>query len=269
MKKLKLFTTALALALAGNAAAQSEIYPQHFDLNEVTLLDGPVKTMLETNNEHLLQYDADRLMTPFIRQAGLSKKSSSKYYGWEEKHPNFRNWGGDAGFDLSGHVGGHYVSALALAYAATSDASMKALLKERMDYCLNIMKDCQDAYKNNTAGLKGFIGGQPLNHIWTGLYAGDLTEFRKSGGWVPFYCQHKVLAGLRDAYLYTGSSLAKELFKGLSDWSVNLVSKLSTDQMQQVLGWEHGGMNETLADAYKIFGDRNISLLPRSTAIST
>ena len=256
MKKLKLFTTALALALAGNAAAQSEIYPQHFDLNEVTLLDGPVKTMLETNNDHLLQYDADRLMTPFIRQAGLSKNSSSKYYGWEEKHPNFRNWGGDAGFDLSGHVGGHYVSALALAYAATSDASTKTLLKERMDYCLNIMKDCQDAYKNNTAGLKGFIGGQPLNHIWTGLYAGDLTEFRKSGGWVPFYCQHKVLAGLRDAYLYTGSSLAKELFKGLSDWSVNLVSKLSTDQMQQVLGWEHGGMNETLADAYKIFGDK-------------
>ncbi|MDO5481799.1 MAG: glycoside hydrolase family 127 protein [Bacteroidaceae bacterium] len=255
MKKLKLFTTALALALAGNAAAQSEIYPQHFDLNEVTLLDGPVKTMLETNNDHLLQYDADRLMTPFIRQAGLSKKSSSKYYGWETKHPSFSNWG-LSDWSLEGHVGGHYMSALALAYAATNDATMKAKMKERLDYCLAIMKDCQDAYANNTKGLKGFIGGQPINQIWTGLYAADLTEFSKYGGWVPFYCQHKVLAGLRDAYLYAGSDLAKELFRGLSDWSVNVVSNLSTSQMQQVLGWEHGGMNETLVDAYKIFNDK-------------
>ena len=195
-KKLLSVTLASSLLFATGANAQSEIYPQHFDLSEVTLLDGPMKTMMEVNDELLLKYDTDRLLTPFIRQAGLSKDPSSKYYGWEEKHPNFRNWGGDAGFDLSGHVGGHYVSALALAYAATNDADMKEKMKERLDYCLNIMKDCQAAYKNDTKGLKGFIGGQPLNHIWTGLYAGDLTEFRKSGGWVPFYCEHKVLAGL-------------------------------------------------------------------------
>ena len=252
---ITLATTALTFH-SSPVAAQSEIYPQHFDLEEVTLLNGPMKTMMETNDKLLLEYDADRLMTPFIRQAGLSKDASSKYYGWEEKHPNFPNWGGDAGFDLSGHVGGHYVSALALAYAASHDANMKAQMKEKLDYCLNIMKDCQDAYKDDTQGLKGFIGGQPLNHIWTGLYAGDITQFRRSGGWVPFYCQHKVLAGLRDAYLYANSPLAKELFRGLSDWSVNVVSKLTDDQMQQVLGSEHGGMNETLVDAYKIFGDK-------------
>ena len=248
-------TTALALH-SSPAAAQSEIYPQHFDLQEVTLLEGPMKTMMETNDRLLLEYDADRLMTPFIRQAGLSKDTSSKYYGWEEKHPNFPNWGGDAGFDLSGHVGGHYISALALAYAASNDAGTKAKMKEKLDYCLAIMKDCQDAYKDDTKGLKGFIGGQPLNHIWTGLYAGDITEFRRSGGWVPFYCQHKVLAGLRDAFLYADSQVGKELFRGLADWSVNLVSNISDEQMQQVLGSEHGGMNETLVDAYKIFGDK-------------
>ena len=255
-KKFLSVALASSLLFAERATAQSEIYPQHFDLSEVTLLNGPMKTMMETNDELLLKYDADRLMTPFIRQAGLSKNPSSKYNGWEEKHPNFPNWGGDAGFDLSGHVGGHYVSALALAYAATNDANMKARMKEKLDYCLNIMKDCQDAYKDDTKGLKGFIGGQPLNHIWTGLYAGDITQFRRSGGWVPFYCQHKELAGLRDAYLYTGSPLAKELFRGLSDWSVNVVSNINDEQMQQVLGSEHGGMNETLVDAYKIFGDK-------------
>ena len=158
-KKFLSVALASSLLFAERATAQSEIYPQHFDLSEVTLLNGPMKTMMETNDELLLKYDADRLMTPFIRQAGLSKNPSSKYNGWEEKHPNFPNWGGDAGFDLSGHVGGHYVSALALAYAATNDANMKARMKEKLDYCLNIMKDCQDAYKDDTKGLKGFIGG--------------------------------------------------------------------------------------------------------------
>ncbi len=148
-KKFLSVALASSLLFAERATAQSEIYPQHFDLSEVTLLNGPMKTMMETNDELLLKYDADRLMTPFIRQAGLSKNPSSKYNGWEEKHPNFPNWGGDAGFDLSGHVGGHYVSALALAYAATNDANMKARMKEKLDYCLNIMKDCQDAYKDD------------------------------------------------------------------------------------------------------------------------
>lgn len=254
-KKLLSIAWAASFLLATEAVAQSEIYPQHFDLSEVTLLNGPMKTMMETNDELLLKYDADRLMTPFIRQAGLSKDKSSKYYGWETKHPSFSNWG-LSDWSLEGHVGGHYVTALSLAYAATNDADMKAKMLERLNYCLDIMKDCQDAYQNDTKGMKGFIGGQPINQIWTGLYAKDLTEFRKYGGWVPFYCQHKVLAGLRDAYLYTGSKLAKQLFQGLADWSVNVVSKLSDEEMQQVLGWEHGGMNETLADAYKIFGDK-------------
>ena len=83
-------TTALTFH-SSPVAAQSEIYPQHFDLSEVTLLDGPMKTMMETNDKLLLEYDADRLMTPFIRQAGLSKNASSKYNGWEEKHPNNPN----------------------------------------------------------------------------------------------------------------------------------------------------------------------------------
>jgi hypothetical protein len=82
-----------------------------------------MKTAMDKNIELLMKYDVDRLLTPFVRQSGLAatKDTKSAYYRWEAKHPNFKNWGGDAGFDLSGHVGGHYVSALALAYAATHD----------------------------------------------------------------------------------------------------------------------------------------------------
>ena len=247
----------LLLVASGKAQAQSELYPRHFDLEQVTLLDGPMKTAMDLNIQMLLQYDTDRLLTPFVRQSGLASTtdSSSPYYQWLTKHPNFKNWGGDAGFDLSGHVGGHYLSALALAYAACHDEGVKAQLKERLDYMLQVMKDCQDAYDTNTEGLYGFIGGQPINDSWKKLYKGDLSGIQGNWGWVPFYVQHKILAGLRDAYLYGNSDVAKELFHKMADWSVNLIAKVSDSDFEGFLNCEHGGMNESLLDAYQLFGD--------------
>jgi DUF1680 family protein len=258
MKQRKTLLTGLLAVMALTATAQNQLYPKHFNLHEVTLTDGPFKTAQDKNIEMLLQYDTDRLLTPFVRQAGLSATTDtqSPYYQWEQKHPNFKNWGGDAGFDLSGHVGGHYVSALALAYAASHDESQRARLKERLDYMLKVMKDCQDQYDQNTEGLYGFIGGQPINDSWKKLYAGDLSAISKNWGWVPFYCEHKILAGLRDAYLYAGSQQAKELFRKLADWSANLIAKVDDQAFEGFLNCEHGGMNESLLDAYQLFGDQ-------------
>ena len=257
MKKPKLlFAGVLALTLQ-SANAQTELYPKHFDLEQVTLLDGPMKTAMDLNIKMLMQYDVDRLLTPYVRQAGLAETTdvNSPYYQWLTKHPNFKNWGGDAGFDLSGHVGGHYLSALALAYAASHDEAVRAMMKERMDYMLKVMKDCQDAYDKNTEGLYGFIGGQPINESWKKLYAGDLSGISKNWGWVPFYCEHKILAGLRDAYLYGNSAVAKEMFRKLADWSTNLIEKVDDQAFEGFLNCEHGGMNESLLDAYQLFGD--------------
>lgn len=254
-RPLPLLLLAAGLSLcATRGQAQSEIYPQHFDLEEVTLLDSPLRNAMLRNDSLLLDYDADRLLTPFIRQAGLSNVSGGPYEGWTTLHPSFSNWG-LSNWSLEGHVGGHYLTALALAYAACDNAALKAKLKERLDYCLAVLKDCQDAFDGNTEGMEGFIGGQPINQIWTGLYKGDLAPFKQYGGWVPFYCQHKVLAGLRDAWLYADSELAKTLFRRMCDWSVNVISNLTDAQVQDILGWEHGGMNEPLADAYRLFGD--------------
>ena len=257
MKTKALVAAAMMTIGLQSATAQSELYPKHFDLEQVTLLDGPMKTAMNLNLEHLLKYDTDRLLTPFVRQSGLSKTTdtSSPYYQWETRHPNFKNWGGDAGFDLSGHVGGHYLSALALGYAACHDEAMRAQLKERMDYMLNVMKDCQDQYDEDTEGLYGFIGGQPINDSWKALYNGDLSMIQNNWGWVPFYVQHKILAGLRDAYIYGNSDVAKELFRKMADWSVNLIAKVNADAFEGFLNCEHGGMNESLLDAYQLFGD--------------
>jgi len=250
-RNIRSLMAALLMALPVATQAQSQIYPEHFDLAQVRLLDGPMRTAMNLNDELLMQYDVDRLLTPFVRQAGLS---TGKYAGWVAAHPSFPNWG-QADWSLEGHVGGHYLTALALAYAASDDEAMRTRLKSRLDYMLDVLDDCQSAYDGNTQGLYGFIGGQPINQIWTGLYAGNLAPFKQFGGWVPFYCEHKVLAGLRDAWLYTGSTLARDLYKKMCDWSVLVVSNLTEAQMQDILGWEHGGMNEPLADAYLLFGE--------------
>jgi len=250
---MKRLLTTLALAAAvGGAAAQSALYPNHFDLSEVTLLDSPLKTAMELNIKTLLQYDVDRLLTPYIRQAGLSDDSSSSYYGWETKHPSFDNWG-NSSFNLDGHVGGHYLSALSLAYAATDDAESKAALLERLNYMIDVLADCQAAFDEDLE-LYGFIGGQPINDVWKTLYKGDISAYQAKGGWVPFYCEHKILAGLRDAWLYAGNEEALQLFYNLAMWAVNVVKNVSDSDMQTLLNIEHGGMNESLMDAYTIFG---------------
>ena len=168
MKKITLLAACcMLLPLSQKAVAQSEIYPQHFNLSEVNVTSGPLKVAQDLNIKTLLAYDVDRLLTPFVRQAGLN---TGDYANWTTLHPNFENWG-SGNFRLDGHVGGHYLTALALAYAACHESETKAQLKSRMDYMLKVMKDCQDVFDSNTAGLYGYIGGYPSNTLWTDMYA--------------------------------------------------------------------------------------------------
>ena len=234
----------LSLWISLGIQAQSRLYPHLFDLSEVTLGDGVFQSAMTLNADVLMQYDVDRLLTPFVRQAGIDPT-------WETLHPNFPNWGSGS-FRLDGHVGGHYLSALALGYAATGDTR----LKERMEYMLDVLERCQKHFDTNTQGLYGFIGGYPNNGLWTTLYSGSLDTFNNCRGDVPFYVQHKVMAGLRDAYVYGGSERAKEMFLKICDWSIALVAKFNDSQMQSILDTEHGGVNETLADAYLLSGDK-------------
>lgn len=248
MKKLLFYAASLALScnMTTPARAQSMLYPQTFDYSEVTLNDGVFKTAEELNYHVLLEYDADRLLTPFFRQAGMSD--------WETRHPNFSNWGSGS-FRLDGHIGGHYLTALALAYASCRDASTKATLKKRLDYMVEMMDSCQSKFDNNTVGLYGYVGGLPDNTVWTKMYGGDISGYNNNRGNVPFYVMHKIMAGLRDAYVYEGNETAKKCFIKICDWAVNLVSKLSETTMQSVLDTEQGGMNEVILDAYQLTGN--------------
>ncbi len=261
MRNITVYGCALALCVAvaaGTAKAQTAIYPQHFALREVTLLDSPFKTAMDRNFQQLLAYDTDRLLTPFVRQAGLSETTDegSPYYQWETLHPNFENWAWNPSFALDGHVGGHYLSALALAYAACHDDATRQELLGRVDYIVGVLADCQEAFADNTEGLKGYIGGLPDNTIWTKLYTGDVSQYSARSAWVPFYVVHKTMAGLRDAYLYAGNETALALLRGVGDWGIEVVARIDEGDMDsKLLGTEHGGINEVYADLYALTGE--------------
>nr|WP_304412930.1 beta-L-arabinofuranosidase domain-containing protein [Prevotella sp. RM4] len=229
-----LLTMLLTLA-ASSSQAQDRLYANEFPLGDVTLLNGPLKHARDLNIETLLKYDNDRLLAPYLKEAGLTPKGQS-----------YPNWDG-----LDGHVGGHYLTAMAINAATGSQEC-----RERMEYWISELQACADANaKNHPDWGRGYVGGVPgSDRIWSNFKKGNFGPY--FGAWVPFYNIHKMYAGLRDAWVYCGNEQAKKLFLGFCDWAIDLTANLTDAQMERALDTEHGGMNEVLADAYAITGEQ-------------
>ncbi len=226
------------LLLGSSLAVSAQIPPKPnapglklFHIQDVHLLPSPFKSAENIDLKYMLAMSPDRLLAPFLREAGLAPKAQS-YTNWE-------NTG------LDGHVGGHYLTALALMEA--SNGSKEA--HDRLVYMLTELKRCQDANGD------GYIGGVPgSKELWAEVFKGNVGAIGKK--WVPFYNIHKTFAGLRDAYVLTGNEMAKDMFIKFGDWFVKLSTTLTPEQMQTILRTEHGGPNEELADLYALTGDK-------------
>lgn len=219
------------LAIVGTADATPAL--QAFRLSEVELLDSPFKQAMERNATYLLSLDADRLLHNTRKYAGLQPKGEL-YGGWESQ-------------GIAGHTLGHYLTALSQQYAATGDERFR----KRIDYIISEMAEAQRAYGD------GYVGALPPLELATlrGFKEGKVETkgaFNfKDGGWVPWYTQHKVLAGLRDAWTLGGSAPAKEVTLRLANWVDDITAPLTAEQLQTMLQVEHGGMNEVLLDIYE------------------
>lgn len=234
MKK-QLMIALLSIAPALGIVAQDKLYKDEFPLGDITLLDGPLKHARDLNVQVLLKYDCDRMLAPYRKEAGL-----------QPRKPSYPNWDG-----LDGHVGGHYLSALAINAATGNEECRK-----RMEYMISELQLVLDANNQRPeAWCHNYIGGVPNSaKMWTAFSKGDFGPY--FGTWAPFYNIHKMYAGLRDAWLYCGNEQAKNLFLKFCDWAVDITHDLSDGQMEKMLGNEHGGMNEVLADAYAITGEQ-------------
>ena len=227
--KITFCSLTAAVALSG-FSAPVELYPiSQVRLSKTDVLAPAVKAGVS----YVKELDADRLLAPFRREAGLPAKAKA-YGNWES-------------CGLDGHTLGHYLSALANFIAAGEDADGE--LKRRLDYILGELAACQAAHGD------GRLDGVPHGkEIWASIRAGDVDVIFKH--WVPWYNVHKTMAGLRDAFELAGLPQAKELLVRLCDWSIDGTSRLDDGKMQRMLDQEYGGVNETLADVYALTGDK-------------
>ncbi len=215
---------------------------EEFRLEDVRLLDGPFKHAMMRDAEYLLRLKPDRLLSGFRKEAGLKPKAEA-YGGWES-------------MTIAGHSLGHYLSACALMFAATGDARFR----ERVNYIIAELDECQRANGN------GYVAAIPNGKkIFQEISKGDIRvqPFDLNGGWVPWYTLHKLFAGLLDAHRYLQSTKALGIAVKLADFSDATVAKLSEEQFQRMLGCEHGGMNEVLAELYARTGNEKYLQLSR------
>ena len=233
-----LFTLMFCCRTSAVATSHEEhVRARPLDLSNVRLLGGPLKQAQDLDARYLLELEPDRMLAYYRQRAGLEPKAKP-YTGWD---------GG--GRNLTGHIAGHYLSAVSLMWAAMGDKRFK----ERADYIVKELKEVQD--KHGDGYLSALEGGR---ECWQDVAKGNIRSggFDLNGLWAPWYVLHKTYAGLRDAYRCTGNRTALEMEIKFAQWAEGILSGLTEAQTQRMLNTEFGGMNEVLADLYADTSDK-------------
>ncbi|KAG2499174.1 hypothetical protein HYH03_002755 [Edaphochlamys debaryana] len=170
--------------------------------------------------------DADRLLWVFRKNVGLPTPGKPYIGSWE-----------DPKCELRGHFVGHYLSALALAYAGTGNVAFKARLSHMV---------------SELAKVQALLPGGYLSAFPTSWF--DRVESLRSV-WAPYYTIHKIMAGLVDAYELgdqaEGLNMASKMAAYHYTRTKALIKKKGWTHWQDVLEFEFGGMNEIL---YRMYG---------------
>jgi hypothetical protein len=252
MSKRILILVPVILAFLSRGSAQAQdtakaseartIKARPLPLSSVRLLGGPLKQAQDQDAKYLLELEPDRMLAFLRQRAGLEPKAKG-YGGWDGQ-----------GRQLTGHIAGHYLSAVSLMWAATGDARFKA----RADYLVGALKEIQDKQGDGYLGAlmdnQGVDGKVRFQDLAKGVIRSG--GFDLNGLWSPWYVEHKIFAGLRDAYRYTGNRTALDVEIKFAAWAEGILAGLDDDQIQRMLATEFGGMNEVAADLYYDTGDQ-------------
>jgi DUF1680 family protein len=204
---------------------------------------------------------------------------------------------------LRGHASGHYLSALAQAYASTTyDEGLHANFLQKMNYMIDTLYDLsqksgrptqegggfnadptavlpasnKDDFDSDLSeeGIRtdywnwgeGFISAYPPDQFIM-LEKGATYGGRNNQIWAPYYTLHKILAGLLDCYEVGGNEKALEIAKGMGLWVYQRLQVVPTSNRismwNRYIAGEYGGMNEVLARLYKITDDQRFLVCAR------
>ncbi len=206
-------------------------------LTAVHLTGGPLKHAQDLDAKYLLSLEPDRMLAFYRKLAGLTPKAQG-YTGWDAE-----------GRQLTGHIAGHYLSAVSLMFAATGDARFK----QRADYIVSELKAVQDQHGD---GFAGALQGVKAAFAEVSKGAIRSANFDLNGLWSPWYTLHKTYAGLRDAYRHTGNQDALQIEVKFAEWASTFLAPMDDATVQRMLTTEFGGMNEMMADLYADTGDQ-------------
>ena len=210
--------------------AQDSIQP--FPLNEVRLLDSPFKQAQEQDRQYMLKLDTGSPSRSFFAGSGFAEK------GRVVRKLGKHRLGWTHGGALSLRAG-VYVRV----YGRPRDAQAAQLHGHRIG---GMPEGQWQRLRRRRAGEQIVLGldrrrtygrHQPRNGS-PGITCTKLLPDCAMPGWS------------------VGTSRRKRFLISFADWCANTVSRLSDDQMQQMLKTEYGGMNEVLADVYAITGDK-------------
>ncbi|TLP74017.1 beta-L-arabinofuranosidase domain-containing protein [Maribacter sp. ACAM166] len=188
---------------------------------------------------------------------------------------------------LRGHATGHYLTAIAQAYASTDyDKSLQANFADKMEVMVNTLyklsqmsgkpqlqrgtfvsdptsvssgSDREDFDSDlSEKGIRtdywnwgeGYISAYPPDQFIM-LERGATYGGQNTQIWAPYYTLHKILAGLMDIYEVSGNQKALEVAKGMGSWVHARMKLLPTETFISMwdtyIAGEYGGMNESMA----------------------
>lgn len=257
----------------------------------------------------VLDRDAKGRDTPFIRNRdkfvrGLAASNPDRFlYNFRDAFGQPQPAGATPleGWDnqttrLRGHASGHYLTAIAQAYASTTyDESLRANFLQKMNYLIDTLYDlsrksgrpakeggpvvadptavppgaARGGYDSNlrTGAIRtdywnwgaGFISAYPPDQFIM-LEKGATYGTQDTQIWAPYYTLHKILTGLLDSYEVAGNPKALEIAKGMGAWVRTRLAALPADtrisMWNRYIAGEYGGMNEVLARLFRLTGDR-------------
>lgn len=208
---------------------KEEIYMKSLHGKQVQLLDGRLLQKERDNRSYLMELQNDALLQNFYQEAGINQNFGSKkmaHTGWE-----------DPTCQLRGHFLGHFLSACALRYDETGDEEIRA----KADAIVHELKRCQT---ENGGEWAASIPEKYFDWIARGKQV-----------WAPHYTVHKTFMGLCDMYRYAGNTEALEVAVRFSRWFYRFTQSKTTEEMDNILDFETGGMLEIWADLYEFTHD--------------
>lgn len=278
-------------AVAGHPETPPTRSLEAFPLGQVTLdqddqgRDTPFMKNRAKFLRGLAEADCNRFLYMFRNAFGQEQPERARPLGvWDSQTTRLR-----------GHATGHYLSAIAQAYAGCAeDERLRLVFKGKMDTMVDTLYDLsrksgrskapggecnadpvtvppgpgRDDYTSDLSeeGIRtdywnwgvGFISAYPPDQFIM-LEQGATYGSGNDQVWAPYYTLHKILAGLLDCYEVGGNEKALEVARGMGAWVYERLRRVPAEtrirMWNRYIAGEFGGMNEVMARLYRLTSD--------------